>query len=469
MTSTNRTGSREAAPSILREPDAKSVIDLLASASDSEIEEFLEQLSENALAALPFLFEHWAHADHQLAPEGDWRTWVIMGGRGAGKTRAGAEWIRARVEGPKPLDPGRCSRIALLAETYDQAREVMLFGDSGLMACTPADRRPSWHAGRRRVEWPNGASAQLFSARDPEALRGPQFDCAWSDELAKWKNGEAAWTNLKMALRLGKDPRQVVTTTPRNAQLLKSVLAERGTVLTTAPSSANAMYLAPQFLEDMVAEYGNTRMGRQELQGELIEDHDGALWTRSMIEESRVAEAPELDRLVVAVDPPVTSGEKADECGIIVAGISMQGPPRSWTAYVLADASMKGATPRNWIAQAAALYRSYEADRIVAEVNQGGDLVATLLQQVEPGIAYKPLRATRSKVVRAEPVAALYEQGRVKHVGAFPALEDQMSLTCAGRYMGSGSPDRVDALVWAITELLIEPPEVKGPPQVRLL
>ncbi|MEM9269295.1 MAG: terminase family protein, partial [Pseudomonadota bacterium] len=222
------------------------------------MDEFLDGLSSNALAALPYLFEHWAHPSHQTAPEGDWSTWVILGGRGAGKTRAGAEWVRSQVEGDTPSAPGACKRVALVGETYDQARDVMVFGDSGLLACSPPDRRPEWQATRRRLVWPNGAEARCFSASDPEALRGPQFDCAWADELAKWKLGEDAWDMLQFALRLGDHPRQVVTTTPRSVSVLRNILEEESTVLTSAPTEANKAYLAASFLDRVRGRYAGT-------------------------------------------------------------------------------------------------------------------------------------------------------------------------------------------------------------------
>jgi phage terminase large subunit-like protein len=421
-----------------------------------EPEAFLSSLSENALGCLPWLFEHWA-LPHQLPPAGDWTTWVVLGGRGAGKTRAGAEWVRAQVEGGKPGDPGACSRVALVADTLDEAREVMVMGDSGILRCSPPDRRPMWQATRRRLVWPNGAVAQTFSASDPESLRGPQFDAAWCDELAKWRRGAEAWDMLQLGLRLGARPRQVVTTTPRASGLLKALLADQATVLTQAPTSANARHLAKSFLDYVTRQYQGTRRGRQELEGELIADLPGALWTWEMLEAARAPCGRELDRVVVAVDPPVSAGEDADECGIIVAGVARCGPPQDWVAEVIFDGSVKGATPLGWAERAVALYHAHGADRLVAEVNQGGDLVGGLMQQVDPMVPFRAMRASRGKAVRAEPVAALYEQGRVRHRAAFPELEAQMAAMTVDGFRGPGSPDRVDALVWAITELMIAP------------
>ncbi len=303
----------------------------LASAAPEEVDDFLGGLSENALMSLPWLFEFWA-LPHQLPPEGDWKSWVIMGGRGAGKTRAGSEWVRRMVEGPTAAAAGRCRRLALIAETFDQAREVMVMGESGILACSPHDRRPVWEAGRRRLVWANGATATVYSAHEPEALRGPQFDAAWVDELAKWKKAEEAWDMLQFALRLGEHPQQVVTTTPRNVAVLKRILSNASTVTTHAPTDANRAYLAESFLAEVQSRYGGTRMGRQELDGVLLDDIEGALWTTGMVESARVDDVPKLSRVVVAVDPAVTNGKASDECGIIVAGVVTDDEPRAWRA-----------------------------------------------------------------------------------------------------------------------------------------
>ena len=437
----------------------KSLAALIASQPRGEIEKLINGLSPNALAALPYLFEVWAMGGHQLAPPQDWSTWLILGGRGAGKTRAGAEWVRSQVEGATPLSPGRRSKVCLIAETIDQAVDVMIRGDSGLLACTPADRTPVYHAGRKTLTWPNGAEAQVYSASRPESLRGPQFDCAWADELGKWKKARAAWDMLQMCLRLGDRPQCVVTTTPRANGVLEMLLDADSCVVTSAPTRENRANLADSFLDEVYKAYGGTALGRQELDGELVLDRPGAFWTRRMIDEGRVKAAPELKRVVVAVDPPSVSGASADECGIIVIGLG-----RDNVAYVLADRSSQGQTPAKWAAGAVAAYDDFQADRIVAEVNQGGDLVESMIRQVAPNASYKAVRATRGKTARAEPVSALYEQGLIRHVGGFPALEDQM---CAfGADEVAKSPDRVDALVWAATELML----VRGPsPRVRML
>ncbi|MFB9150737.1 DNA-packaging protein [Roseovarius ramblicola] len=440
---------------------------IVSQGSDAQ-HEFLDALGEGELLALPYVFEFWAMA-HQLPPGGDWRTWVILGGRGAGKTRAGAEWVRARVEGAKPLDEGACKRLALVGETVEQVREVMIFGESGIMACSPPDRRPEWQATRRRLVWPNGAVAQVFSAHEPEGLRGPQFDGAWVDELAKWKKARDTWDMLQFGLRLGEAPQVCVTTTPRNVGVLKDILASDSTVETSAPTEANTANLAQGFLEEVRARYAGTRLGRQELDGVLMDAAEDALWTPAMIEAGRVGAAPELDRIVVAVDPPVTGHSGSDECGIVVVGAVTQGPVSDWRAWVLADASVSAASPMAWAKAAIRAMERWGADRLVAEVNQGGDLVEQVIRQVDPLVPFRKVHANRGKVTRAEPVAALYEQGRVHHLRGLGALEDQMCAMTARGYEGRGSPDRVDALVWALTELIVEPGATWRRPSVRAL
>ena len=440
----------------------------LAYATPRETHEFLSELSENALHALPYMFEFWA-LDHQLPPEGDWRSWVILGGRGAGKTRAGAEWVRAMVEGDLPLEPGRASRVALVGETFDQVRDVMVFGDSGILACSPPDRRPEWQATRRRLVWPNGAIAECHSASSPEGMRGPQFDAAWVDELGKWHKGQDAWDMLQFGLRLGDHPQQVVTTTPRNVPVLKRILEASSTVKTSAPTEANAAYLADNFLEEVRMRYGGTRLGRQELDGEMLEDVEGALWNASMLEELRVSELPEFDRVIVAVDPAVTSKSTSDACGIMVVGATFGPDRRDWRGYVLQDATVRGHSTLQWAQVAVEMAEKYGADRIVAEVNQGGDLVEELMRQVDAMVPYKALHASNGKGARAEPVAALYEQGRVLHYGDLSELEDEMCQMTATGFKSSGSPDRLDALVWAVTELMLGKGPVVSVPKVRTL
>ncbi len=443
-------------------------VDWIVSAGLEVSKAFLDDLSPGALMALPYMFEFWA-LPHQLPPKADgWRTWVIMGGRGAGKTRAGAEWVRSEVEGNLPLTPGRSKRVALVGETFDQVRDVMVFGESGIMACSPPDRVPRWEATRRRLVWPNGAVAQCFSAHEPEGLRGPQFDAAWLDEVAKWKKAEEAWDMLQFALRLGEEPRQVVTTTPKNVGVLKTILKSPSTVTTQAPTEANRAYLAQSFLEEVRARYAGTRLGRQELDGVLMEDAEGALWSTRILEAARTEDVPQFDRVVVAVDPPVTSGPKSDACGIVVVGAVTQGPPQDWRAVVLEDVSVAG-SPMVWAEAAISARDRWSADRLVAEVNQGGELVEEVLRQVDPLVAYRAVRASRGKAARAEPVAALYEQGRVRHVRGLSELEEQMCLMTVRGFEGKGSPDRVDALVWAMFDLMIAPAASFRRPQIRSL
>lgn len=431
-------------------------------------QEFLDSLSETALLALPFLFEFWA-MPHQLPPDGDWKTWVILGGRGAGKTRAGAEWVRGMVEGLGPGDPGQARRVALVGETIDQVREVMVFGDSGLIACAPPDRRPTWEAGRRRLIWPNGAVAQAFSAHDPESLRGPQFDAAWVDEFAKWRKAQETWDMLQFALRLGDNPRQVVTTTPRNIGVLKQLLRAPSTVQSHARTEDNRANLADSFLQEVEARYAGTRLGRQELEGLLLEEAEGALWRSAQLESLQRDSLPEMDRIVVAVDPPVSGHAGSDECGIVVVGAHTKGPVQGWRACVLDDVSLRAASPDSWARVALTAMESWGADRLVAEVNQGGDLVQAVITQIDPLVPYKAVRASRGKAARAEPVAALYEQGRVQHMRGLGALEDQMCEMTQRGYVGAGSPDRVDALVWALHELIIAPSAKWRAPRLRNL
>jgi phage terminase large subunit-like protein len=424
------------------------------------VERFAAALSAEEAEFLQHDWQLWARDDQLPPPHSQcgalpaaapWTTWLILGGRGAGKTRAGAEWVRGLALGKPPFASAPVERIALIGETLTDARAVMIDGPSGLLAIHPPAERPFYNASRRELTWPNGAMARLFSADDPESLRGPQFGAAWADELAKWRYAEAAWDMLQFCLRLGDHPRQVVTTTPRPIPLLKRIIADPRTAISRARTQANAANLAPSFLGAIVARYQGTRLGRQELDGELIEDRPDALWRRGDIERARMDKAPLLARIVVAVDPPVTSGARADACGIVACGRADDG-----RAYVLADATVQGASPLDWARAATRLYESLEADCIVAEVNQGGELVAQMLRQVSPAAPVRMVRATRGKFLRAEPVAALYERGLVVHAGIWPELEDQMCDFGPGGLSNGRSPDRLDALVWALTELMLQ-------------
>lgn len=439
---------------------------LIASGGRDEQKTFPESLTNEELRALPFLLEFWA-LPHQLPPESDWKTWVILGGRGAGKTRAGSEWVRSQVEGALPEAPGRLRRLAIVGQTYGEARDVMVHGESGILACTPLDRRPVWCAQERKLSWPNGAEAHVYSAHNYLALRGPQFDGAWVNELAKLSKAEEAWDMLQFSLRLGESPQQVVTTTPKNVPILKKIMAAPTTVITQASTEANRANLADSFLKEVQRVYGGTRLGRQELEGLLIENLDGALWTARMLSAAITDEVKPLDRVVVSVDPPVTGHDGSDECGIIVAGVTMQGAPVDWQVLVLEDASIKGASPHGWAEAAIAAMERHGAERMVVEVNQGGDMVEQIVRQVGGPIPFRGVRASRGKAARAEPAAALYEQGRVKHVRGLHKLEEQMGLMTIRGYQGPGSPDRVDALVWALTELVILPSQKWRMPRMR--
>jgi phage terminase large subunit-like protein len=395
----------------------------------------------------------------QLPPGGDWTVWLLMGGRGAGKTRAGAEWVRGVALGRQGFSGGPVGRIALVGETFAAARDTMVEGVSGLLSIHAVGERPVWSPSLRRVEWPNGAVAQVFSAEDPEALRGPQFGAAWADEIAKWRHADATFDMLQFGLRLGEQPRQVVTTTPRAVPILRRLLADPLTAVSRARTADNAKNLAGSFLSAIVGRYAGTRLGRQELDGELIEDRADALWSRAGIEAVRVTGLPALGRIVVAVDPPASSGRKSDACGIVAAGLSADG-----TGFVIADATLERAKPDEWARRAVALYHELEADRIVAEVNQGGEMVAAVIRGADPRVPVTQVRASRGKWVRAEPVAALYARGRVRHAGIFTELEDEMCDFAVDGLSGGRSPDRMDALVWALTALMLNE---EAEPRVR--
>lgn len=394
----------------------------------------------------------------QLPPEGDWFCWLVVAGRGFGKTRMGVEWIRMLVEGDSPLSAaGDVARIALVADTFADARDIMVEGESGILSCSPMDQRPNFEVSKRRLTWPNGTIATLYSAEDPDQLRGPQHHLAWGDEVAKWSRLEESWSNLLLGLRLGINPRVLATTTPRPLPMLRQLMDAEGTIVTRGGTFENQVHLSPAFLAHIKERYANTRIGRQEIDGEILEDIQGALWNHKLIDAHRLTQAPNLDRIVVAVDPPVTSGTRSDACGIVVAGVGVDSE-----FYVLADRSVQGVSPESWARTAIAAVEEFQADRLIAEVNNGGDLVESVLRMVDAQVPYKKVRASRGKIARAEPIAALYEQGRVHHLSVFPELEDEL---CAyGGGPGQGSPDRMDALVWAITELAFS----QGPdPKIR--
>ena len=424
----------------------------LASLPEEARERVLAGLNGAAAQALAHDWE-WLARPEQLAPGGDWRIWLMMAGRGFGKTRAGAEWVRRIAEGD-----GR-ARIALVGATLGEARSVMVEGPSGLLAVAPWWNRPAFSPALRRLIWPNGAMALLFGAAEPEALRGPQFSHGWADEIAKWPQAQAAWDNLMMGMRLGDRPRVLATTTPRPVPLVRGLVAREGgdVVVTRGRTADNVANLADGFVAGMEQSYGATRLGRQELEGELIADVEGALWSRELLDRCRVAHVPEREdgealllRVVVGVDPPASA--HGDACGIVVAGLGPDG-----RAYVIADASVEKATPEGWARAVAHAAAVHGADRVIAEANNGGAMVESVLRAAEAALPVRLVHASRGKAARAEPVAALYEAGRVRHRGAFWALEDEMcGLVAGGGYVGPGrSPDRADALVWALTELML--------------
>lgn len=400
-------------------------------------------------------WERWAHPGQHLADRGaentadDWRIWVILAGRGFGKTRAGAEWVSQVARD----NPG--ARIALVGATLEDVRRVMIEGESGLLAVARDDEDPVWRAHVGEVHFGNGALASTYSAEAPEGLRGPEHHVAWCDEIAKWRNGAATWDNMMMGLRLGTLPRIVVTTTPKPVALLRRILALPGVVRSQGRTRDNP-HLPASFVAAVTATYAGTRLARQELDGEMIEDVVGALWTRALVESRRVAFAPVVMRVVVGVDPPAgsVSGGPGDACGIVAVALGGDG-----FAYVLEDASVSGASPEGWARAVAECAARHGADRVIAEANQGGTMVGSVLSGADRAMPVKLVHASLGKVARAEPVAALYECGRAWHVGAFPDLEDELcGLIAGGGYEGPGrSPDRADALVWAMTEVMLGP------------
>lgn len=404
----------------------------------------LADLSDADLEQLEYDWRFWARQE-QIAPDGDWLTWVINAGRGFGKTRAGSEWVREQVEA------GR-KRIALIGETYKDLVEVMCFGDSGLESVFPEHQKPKIVVNPNvQITFHTGAIALGYNATQPAQLRGPQFDAAWCDELAKWRYARDTWDMLQFGLRLGERPQALVTTTPRPIPVLKEIIADPTTVVTRGSTFDNAGNLAASFLQRVQKKYGGTRLGRQELSAEILDDLPGALWTRDMLDRNRKAIVPEMRRIVVAVDPSGTGGasDDGDSIGIVVAGLGIDG-----RGYIIADRTCK-LSPDGWGKRAVAAFHEFEADRIVAERNFGGAMVEHVIRTVDKSVSYKEVTASRGKVARAEPVAALYEQDRVSHIGGLPELEDQMCLFGPDGFIGEGSPDRADALVWAITELML--------------
>ena len=398
---------------------------------------FLKSLSKTEALRLAHDWQFWAR-DKQLSPEWDWFVWLILAGRGFGKTRTGAEMVRKWVQ-KYPL-------VNLIGATADDARDIMIQGESGILAVCPPGERPIYKKNERALVWPNGAKSLIFTAAEPDRLRGKQHMKLWADELCSWRYAEA-WEQAMLGLRLGDSPQAIVTTTPRPTPLIKALAGDNRNAVTTGTTYENRGNLAPGFFEYVITKYENTRLGRQELNAEILEDNPGALWKRSQIEALRVTSAPALRRIVVAIDPAATSG--GDENGIVVAGIAADGQ-----GYVLDDLTLKG-SPHAWATVAVNAYHAQEADRLLGEANNGGEMVEHTVRTVDPNVSYNAVHASRGKITRAEPIAALYEQGKVHHVGMFAELEDQMCDWAPNS--GQASPDRMDALVWALTELMLGP------------
>ena len=401
-------------------------------------ENVYNQFTEAERLQLKYLWRAWARPN-QLPPPGDWMTWLILAGRGWGKTRSAAEFVTEEVKS------GRASRVAFVAKTPANARDVMVEGESGIMAISNPNFMPLYEPSKRRITWPNGAMATIYSSKEPDHLNGPQHELAWCDELRTWYSAQEVWDMLMLGLRLGAHPRCVVTTTPLPIKLIKDLIKSPNVVVTGGNTYENRSNLAPSFFSQIVTRYEGTRLGQQELHAELLEDVPGALWTRKMIQHKA---APDMVRVVVAIDPAVTSKASSDETGIVVAGLGVDG-----FAYVLSDRSAR-VSPDSWARRAVQAYDDFEADKIIGEVNNGGDLVELTIRTVRKNIAYKAVHASRGKYVRAEPVAALYEQNRVFHTQPFTDLEDQI---CTWLPESGESPDRLDALAFAITELMLVP------------
>lgn len=419
------------------------VLERLSRLTDGQFRRLMRDLTAKQRRELIERWQGWAQPG-QCEPPGDWRIWMIRAGRGFGKTRAGAEWISEWAR----LCPG--AQIALVAANEADGRRVMIEGPSGLLAVARSDEYPQWRESRRELHFESGAVATLYSAASGENLRGPEHHVAWCDELAKWPKGEAAWDNLMMGLRLGEAPRVLVTTTPRPTALMRRIMALPGYQETRGATRDNP-YLPSNFVEAMVTSYGGTRLGRQELDGEMLTDVEGALWTRALVERCRIG-ADDIDkpvRVIIGVDPPATAN--GDACGIVVAALLRDG-----RLAVVEDASVETPPPAAWAQAVAAAAARWQADRIVAESNMGGEMVAATLRQADCTLPVVPVHASVGKARRAEPVALAYERGQVVHAGAFAALEDQLcGLQIGGGYAGPGrSPDRADACVWALAALL---------------
>lgn len=410
---------------------------MMASLKPSQLEKLIKGLSDKECEALIYDWQFWARPE-QLQPKIAFTVWMLISGRGYGKTRTGSEFVLERIRS------GVAKYIGLIGRSKADVRDIMIeIGESSLLKCSPPWFMPKYQPSKRRIVWPNGAVAMVYSGDEPDQLRGPQHDTVWVDELAKFQYPEETWDNIEMGLRLGKDPKAIITTTPRPIPLIKKLVADPDTVVTRGTTDENIGNLSEKFMERIYKKYAGTRLGRQELSGEILEDRQGALWKQALIEQYRVRVAPTLNRVVVAIDPEATSTEDSSETGIVIAGEGSNGH-----FYVMRDASLR-ATPNVWAAEAVNAYHDLEADRIIGEVNNGGEMIEAVIRNLDANVSYTAVRATRGKITRAEPISALYEQGRVHHVGCFPELEDQM----ANYTPGEKSPDRMDALVWALTFL----------------
>ena len=436
-----------------------SLMEWIALGTDSERREILAQLTDKQMVSLQWDWLAWGRPKQFAPRDAAWLIWLILAGRGFGKTRTGSETIRQWMCGETPTERGKYRHIALVAETAADARDVLVEGPSGLLATHPKSFRPRYEPSKRRLTWPNGATATTYNAREPDQLRGPQHDAAWCDELAKWMYVRETWDMLQFSLRSGVMPRQIITTTPRPIGVLREIMAMPECRVTRGSTYENLGNLAPPFLQKIISKYEGTRLGRQELLAEILDDIPGALWTRDTIDRCKIRETqlPTLRRIVVGVDPSGTRGDpdtKSNDVGIIAVGIDDRKH-----AYVLADYTLN-ASPALWGKRVVEAYVELKADRVLGEINYGGAMVEHVIQTAAKdaqmvSVPYREVKASRGKIVRAEPCSALYEQKRVSHVGSFPDLEDQLCAMTPDGYVGDGSPDRADALVWCLTDLLL--------------
>ena len=434
--------------------------ELLASLPEALRAEALAGFSDEEMGLLEYDWEFWARPE-QIMPAGDWFVWMILAGRGWGKTRTAVENISAMLRGPSPLKapPDAPAIMSIVADTPFDMRQYSIEGPSGFLNVGPKEFRPTHEPSKKALTWPNGCKALLFSAEDPESTRGASGSFFWWDELAKSRYAAEGWTNMLFGMREG-NPRGIVTTTPRPIPLIKKLRTRGSTKITVGSTWDNRSNLSEVFYREVIAPLEGTRLGRQEISAEILEDVPGALWTRDLIDKAlRPVNLPDMARVVVGVDPSGTEGEedKGDAIGIVVAGKGVDG-----RAYILADRTLQ-LSPDAWGRRVVEAYHEFHADRIVAEANFGGAMVESIIRTVDRSVAYKKVTASRGKAVRAEPIAALYEQGRVSHVGSFVELEDQFcAMTRNDGYLGEGSPDRLDAAVWALTELMLAPPTAEA-------